>query len=151
MNSCLLPLCIQDSSKHPHRYRGSLPLWKPHTQALLFSMAGKRMLWFAAFLILLAVPGNAQGSKHVCRTAGGQCRMGICLSGEVRIGDCFIPVILCCKKYPVRKETGELQGANGSYYSTLQCRNNHGHCRRLCFHGEQWIGNCNGRHQHCCK
>nr|AUG31287.1 antimicrobial-peptide [Alligator sinensis] len=41
--------------------------------------------------------------------------------------------------------------AKGSYYSTLQCRSNHGHCRRLCFHGERWIGNCNGGHQHCCK
>ncbi|KYO41023.1 gallinacin-12 prepropeptide precursor [Alligator mississippiensis] len=73
-------------------------------------MAEKRMLWFVAILILLAVPGNAQGSKNVCRSAGGQCQMGTCLSGEVRIGDCFTPVILCCKKYLARKTPGELQG-----------------------------------------
>ncbi|KFV76996.1 Gallinacin-13 [Struthio camelus australis] len=32
-----------------------------------------------------------------------------------------------------------------------QCRNNHGHCRRLCFHMERWAGSCSNGRQRCCK
>ncbi|NXK44926.1 GLL13 protein, partial [Chauna torquata] len=32
-----------------------------------------------------------------------------------------------------------------------QCRNNHGHCRRLCFHMERWAGSCNNGRLRCCR
>ncbi|KAM6465788.1 beta-defensin 13-like [Liasis olivaceus] len=41
--------------------------------------------------------------------------------------------------------------AKGDLYDSLVCHNNHGHCRRLCFHREQIIGTCTNGRQHCCK
>ncbi|NXY57356.1 GLL13 protein, partial [Callaeas wilsoni] len=32
-----------------------------------------------------------------------------------------------------------------------QCRNNRGHCRRLCFHMERWEGNCSNGRLRCCR
>ncbi|NXE56105.1 GLL13 protein, partial [Dromaius novaehollandiae] len=32
-----------------------------------------------------------------------------------------------------------------------QCRNNRGHCRRLCFHMERWAGSCSNGRQRCCR
>uniref|UniRef100_A0A8C4TV32 Beta-defensin-like domain-containing protein n=1 Tax=Falco tinnunculus TaxID=100819 RepID=A0A8C4TV32_FALTI len=32
-----------------------------------------------------------------------------------------------------------------------QCRSNHGHCRRLCFHMERWEGTCSNGRLRCCR
>ncbi|KAM6366776.1 GLL13 protein, partial [Uria aalge] len=32
-----------------------------------------------------------------------------------------------------------------------QCRSNHGHCRRLCFHMERWEGTCSSGRLRCCR
>uniref|UniRef100_A0A8B9MLV7 Beta-defensin-like domain-containing protein n=1 Tax=Accipiter nisus TaxID=211598 RepID=A0A8B9MLV7_9AVES len=32
-----------------------------------------------------------------------------------------------------------------------QCRSNHGHCRRLCFHMERWEGSCSNGRLRCCR
>ncbi|NXR11711.1 GLL13 protein, partial [Semnornis frantzii] len=34
---------------------------------------------------------------------------------------------------------------------TQQCRNNRGHCRRLCFHMERWEGSCSNGRLRCCR
>ncbi|KAL9863995.1 beta-defensin 125 isoform 1-T1 [Geothlypis trichas] len=34
---------------------------------------------------------------------------------------------------------------------TQQCRNNRGHCRRLCFHMERWEGSCSSGRLRCCR
>ncbi|XP_061482475.1 beta-defensin 13-like [Rhineura floridana] len=41
--------------------------------------------------------------------------------------------------------------ATGDLYDSLQCYNNRGHCRRLCFYNEGQIGTCTNRRQRCCK
>ncbi|XP_070590926.1 beta-defensin 13-like [Erythrolamprus reginae] len=41
--------------------------------------------------------------------------------------------------------------AKGDLYDSLVCRNNHGRCRRICFHHEQVIGTCTNGRQRCCK
>ncbi|XP_060104029.1 gallinacin-13-like [Heteronotia binoei] len=41
--------------------------------------------------------------------------------------------------------------ASRNLYDSLECSNNHGHCRRLCFHNERPIGTCTNGRQHCCK
>uniref|UniRef100_A0A8B9VQ77 Beta-defensin-like domain-containing protein n=1 Tax=Anas zonorhyncha TaxID=75864 RepID=A0A8B9VQ77_9AVES len=32
-----------------------------------------------------------------------------------------------------------------------QCRHDHGHCRRLCFHMERWAGSCSNGRLRCCR
>ncbi|NWT26707.1 GLL13 protein, partial [Cardinalis cardinalis] len=45
-----------------------------------------------------------------------------------------------------------LQGAPARGLSdTQQCRNNRGHCRRLCFHMERWEGSCSSGRLRCCR
>uniref|UniRef100_A0A8B9Q152 Beta-defensin-like domain-containing protein n=1 Tax=Apteryx owenii TaxID=8824 RepID=A0A8B9Q152_APTOW len=45
-----------------------------------------------------------------------------------------------------------LQDVHASGLSdSQQCRNNHGHCRRLCFHMERWAGSCSNGRQRCCR
>ncbi|XP_053140807.1 gallinacin-13-like [Hemicordylus capensis] len=51
-------------------------------------------------------------------------------------------VLIFCQSMP---------GAVGDLYDSLECRNQHGHCRRLCFHNERPIGTCTNRRQLCCK
>ncbi|XP_077188722.1 beta-defensin 127 [Paroedura picta] len=41
--------------------------------------------------------------------------------------------------------------ASKNLYDSLECSNNHGHCRRLCFHNERPIGTCTNGRQRCCK
>nr|BBP06488.1 avian beta-defensin 13 [Coturnix japonica] len=45
-----------------------------------------------------------------------------------------------------------LQDAPAKGFSDSQlCRNNHGHCRRLCFHMETWSGSCLNGRLRCCR
>uniref|UniRef100_A0A8D0DK89 Beta-defensin-like domain-containing protein n=1 Tax=Salvator merianae TaxID=96440 RepID=A0A8D0DK89_SALMN len=50
-----------------------------------------------------------------------------------------------------QQEKRKTELAIGDLYDSLQCHNNHGHCRRLCFYNERPIGTCTNRRQRCCK
>uniref|UniRef100_A0A8B9Z5Y0 Beta-defensin-like domain-containing protein n=1 Tax=Buteo japonicus TaxID=224669 RepID=A0A8B9Z5Y0_9AVES len=44
-----------------------------------------------------------------------------------------------------------LLGFSRGLSDSQQCRSNHGHCRRLCFHMERWEGSCSNGRLRCCR